>query len=66
MGTTWKVHSRRSTRATSAAPDHEFLLRVDLFTKDAIHEWLYYKPTKELNPIRMRPTPHEFFLYYDI
>jgi glutamine synthetase len=46
--------------------DHEFLLRGDVFTKDAIHEWLDYKRTRELNPIRMRPTPHEFFLYYDI
>jgi len=46
--------------------DHEFLLRGDVFTKDALHEWLDYKRTKELNPIRMRPTPHEFFLYFDI
>ena len=46
--------------------DHEFLLKGDVFTKDAIHEWLDFKRTKELNPIRMRPTPHEFFLYYDI
>src|SRR4029079_9355858 len=46
--------------------DHEFLLRGDVFTKDAIHEWLDYKRTKELNPIRMRPTPHEFYLYFDI
>jgi glutamine synthetase len=46
--------------------DHEFLLRGDVFTKDAIHEWLDFKRNKELNPIRMRPTPYEFFLYYDI
>ena len=46
--------------------DHEFLLRGDVFTKDAIHEWLDFKRNKELNPIRMRPTPHEFFLYFDI
>jgi glutamine synthetase len=46
--------------------DHEFLLRGDVFTKDAIHEWLEFKKTKELNPIRMRPTPYEFFLYFDI
>ena len=46
--------------------DHEFLLRGDVFTKDAIAEWLDYKRTKELNPIRMRPTPHEFYLYFDI
>ena len=46
--------------------DHEFLLRGDVFTKDAIAEWLDYKRNKELNPIRMRPTPHEFVLYFDI
>src|SRR5438094_2158279 len=45
----------------SLEKDHEFLLRGDVFTKDAIHEWLDFKRTKELNPIRMRPTPHEFF-----
>jgi glutamine synthetase len=42
------------------------LLRGDVFTKDAIHEWLDFKRTKELNPIRMRPTPYEFYLYFDI
>ncbi len=46
--------------------DHEFLLRGDVFTKDAISEWLDFKRNKELNPIRMRPTPYEFFLYFDI
>jgi len=46
--------------------DHEFLLRGDVFTKDAIHEWLEFKRTKELNPVRMRPTPYEFYLYFDI
>ncbi len=46
--------------------DHEFLLRGDVFTKDAVNEWLEYKRQKELNPIRMRPTPHEFYLYFDI
>src|SRR5580700_2606688 len=46
--------------------DHEFLIRGDVFTKDAIHEWLDFKRNKELNPIRMRPTPYEFYLYYDI
>ena len=46
--------------------DHDYLLRGDVFTKDAIFEWLDYKRSKELNPIRMRPTPHEFYLYFDI
>jgi glutamine synthetase len=46
--------------------DHEFLLRGDVFTKDLIHEWLTYKRDRELNPVRLRPVPYEFFLYYDI
>ena len=46
--------------------DHEYLLRGGVFTKDALDEWIEYKRTRELNPIRMRPTPHEFTLYYDI
>ncbi len=31
-----------------------------------MHEWLDFKRNKELNPIRMRPTPYEFYLYFDI
>jgi glutamine synthetase len=46
--------------------NHEFLLRGDVFTADAIHEWIEFKRTRELNPIRMRPAPYEFFLYFDI
>jgi glutamine synthetase len=46
--------------------DHDYLLRGDVFTKDVLEEWLDFKKNKELNPVRMRPTPHEFFLYYDI
>ena len=45
--------------------DHEFLLKGDVFTKDVITEWLEYKRTREILTMRMRPTPHEFFLYYD-
>ncbi|MBI5533575.1 MAG: type I glutamate--ammonia ligase [Deltaproteobacteria bacterium] len=46
--------------------DHEFLLRGDVFTRDVIEMWLEYKRDKELNPVRLRPVPYEFFLYYDI
>jgi glutamine synthetase len=46
--------------------DHEFLLRGDVFTQDVIDEWISYKMTKEVEPMNLRPHPHEFFLYYDI
>jgi glutamine synthetase len=46
--------------------DREFLLKGDVFTQDAIDMWIDYKVENEINPVRLRPHPHEFFLYYDI
>jgi len=46
--------------------DHEFMLRGDVFTDDAIETWISYKRENEVSPVRMRPHPHEFELYYDI
>ena len=46
--------------------DHDFLLKGDVFTQDAIDMWIDYKTDNEVNPVKLRPHPHEFFLYYDI
>jgi glutamine synthetase len=46
--------------------DHEFLLKGDVFTHDAIEMWIEYKRENEVNPIRLRPHPHEFEIYFDI
>ena len=46
--------------------DHEFLLPGDVFTKDIVHEWIGFKNREEIAPSRLRPTPLEFELYYDI
>ena len=46
--------------------DHEFLLKGDVFTKDVIDTWIEYKMENEVNPMRLRPVPYEFNLYYDI
>jgi len=46
--------------------DQEFLLKGDVFTPDAIDMWIEYKMENEVNPVKLRPHPHEFFLYYDI
>jgi len=51
---------------SSLEKDHEFLLRGDVFTKDVITTWIEYKKDRELNQVRLRPVPYEFFLYYDI
>lgn len=45
--------------------DHDFLLQGNVFTKDLIEMWIEYKRTKEIDPIRLRPHPWEFQLYYD-
>ncbi len=45
--------------------DHEFLLKGDVFTQDVIDVWIGYKRKNEVSEVRLRPTPHEFFLYYD-
>jgi len=46
--------------------DHEFLLKGDVFTQDAVDTWIEYKRKREVDPVRMRPHPYEFTLYYDI
>ncbi len=46
--------------------DYEFLLRGDVFTRDVIETWISYKREREVDPVRLRPHPHEFSLYYDI
>jgi len=46
--------------------DHDFLMKGDVFTDDAIFTWIDYKREHEVDPIRLRPHPYEFALYYDI
>jgi len=46
--------------------DHAFLMRGDVFTQDVIDKWIEYKIENEVNDVKLRPHPHEFFLYYDI
>ncbi|MDE2668015.1 MAG: type I glutamate--ammonia ligase [Acidobacteriota bacterium] len=46
--------------------DHDFLLKGDVFTKDVIETWIDYKRSREVDPMRLRPHPHEFALYFDI
>jgi len=45
--------------------DHEFLTRGDVFTDDLVETWIDYKTENEVEPLRLRPHPYEFHLYYD-
>ncbi|MHC1781515.1 MAG: type I glutamate--ammonia ligase [Anaerolineaceae bacterium] len=51
---------------TALENDHEFLLKGDVFTSDMLESYISYKRQVEIDPIRMRPHPYEFTLYYDI
>jgi glutamine synthetase len=46
--------------------DHAFLTEGGVFTPDLIETWIEYKRTNELDPIRLRPHPHEFEMYFDV
>ena len=45
--------------------DCDFLLRGDVFTDDVIATWLKWKREREVAPMRLRPHPYEFCLYFD-
>ena len=46
--------------------DHAYLLEGGVFTDDLIETWIDWKRTNEVDPIRLRPHPHEFELYFDL
>ncbi|UCE79660.1 MAG: type I glutamate--ammonia ligase [Nitrospiraceae bacterium] len=50
----------------SLQADHEYLKKGDVFTEDAIDKWIEYKRTAEVDALRLRPHPYEFFMYFDI
>jgi glutamine synthetase len=45
--------------------DHAFLTKGDVFTEELVETWIEYKWAREVNPLRLRPHPYEFALYYD-
>ncbi len=46
--------------------DSDYLQAGGVFTEDLLQTWLAYKRSRELDPIRLRPTPHEYELYFDV
>jgi glutamine synthetase len=45
--------------------DHEFLLKGNVFTKDVIEVWIEFK-RQQIDEIKLRPHPYEFYLYFDV
>lgn len=45
--------------------DHKFLLEGGVFSKELIETYVEFKRKNDVDAIRMRPHPYEFFLYFD-
>ena len=50
----------------SLKEDHDFLTKGDVFTEDFIKTYIKFKHENEIDPIRLRPHPFEFDLYYNV
>ncbi|MGQ0849401.1 MAG: type I glutamate--ammonia ligase [Actinomycetota bacterium] len=46
--------------------DNEFLLAGGVFSRGLIETWIDYKRAREVDAIRLRPHPYEFYLFYDV
>jgi glutamine synthetase len=46
--------------------DHDYLLEGGVFTADLIETWIDWKTENEIDPVRLRPTPHEFEMYFGV
>lgn len=44
--------------------DYAFLTKDKVFTEDLINTWIQYKWENEIKPLKLRPHPYEFELYY--
>src|SRR5438067_1634579 len=46
--------------------DRAFLTTGGVFSDDLIDDYISYKLAREVDEVRLRPTPHEFYLYFDV
>lgn len=53
------------TRPWTLERDHAFLLKGGVFTEDLLEEWIRLK-REEAAQVRLRPSPMEYYLYYDL
>jgi glutamine synthetase len=45
--------------------DHAFLTKGGVFSEELIRTWISWKRENEVDVVRLRPHPAEFFLYFD-
>ena len=60
-----RCRARCRPSSTPSRPTTRYLSDSGVFTDDLIETYIDFKRTTEVDPIRLRPHPHEFELYYD-
>ena len=60
-----KVPGSLAESINALEADHEFLTKGGVFSTDLINSWINWKRNEEIDPMALRPHPHEFHLYYD-
>ncbi|WP_019853435.1 type I glutamate--ammonia ligase [Actinopolyspora mortivallis] len=61
-----QVPSSLAEAVDNLEADHEYLLEGGVFTEDLLENFIALKRENEIDPIRLRPHPHEFALYFDV
>ncbi len=61
-----KVPSSLDEALRALEEDHDFLTKGGVFTSDVLDVWVEYKRESEIDPVRLRPHPWEFYLYFDV
>ena len=60
-----RCRARSPRRSTRSRPTTSFLTKGGVFSEDLIRTWIDWKRENEVDPVRLRPHPMEFGLYYD-
>lgn len=60
-----QAHTSLEASLKALQEDSNFLTESDVFTEDLIEAYIQYKYDNEISPVRLRPTPQEFELYFD-
>jgi glutamine synthetase len=61
-----KVPGQLQDAIAALEADMSFLTVGDVFTEDFIQSYIDLKRETELDPVRLRPHPYEYVLYYDV
>ena len=65
LASTRKTPGSLAEAVDALEADHVFLTKGGVFTDDLIQGWIKWKREMEIEPMRLRPVPYEFDLYYD-